>query len=239
MTPSTSPTTQSPWATRTPPTYTGAPTFLQATDPLGHTERVEYVQGLSQIPTSEPAAVVPPGIVAPFNAYLNDRDTFYWDKHAYAVAAGASNYYQLARNRHWAHWAQNTSLDTDTIESVKYPLENRIWYNYPGQPTSGLGAGQSGTINQPTNVARVLDDGSQQLSQATYNAAGNVTSTTDPVGRTTTFVFAANQIDVTSVQQTTAAGPQTIARFTYNAAHRPLSTTDAAGCRERLPPGRS
>ena len=198
--------------------------FLQATDPLGYTERLEYAQGLSSIPSSDPSGTVPPGIVSPFNAYLNDRDTFYWDKHEYAVAGGN---YTKARNRHWAHLVTDTNLTSDTIESVKYPLEARIWFNHPGETS---GAGVSGTYEQATNAARVLDDGSQQLTQTQYLANGNVSSFTDEAGRQTQLAYAANETDVTAVQQQTASGLVPVAQFAYAAApHLPSSYTDAAG----------
>jgi RHS repeat-associated protein len=200
--------------------------YLQATDPLGNTERVEYVQGVAQIPFSDPASTVPVGIIAPFNEYLNDRDTFYWDKHAYAVAQGD---YTMARNRHWVHLASNTNITGGVIESVKFPFENRIWYNYPGQPNGGLGTAVSGTLNKPSTIGRVLDDGTTQLTQIAYNTLGNATGVIDPLGRTTALQYAANGVDVTTVQQTTAAGPVTTASYTYNGQHQQLSATDAAG----------
>ena len=75
----------------------------------------------------------------------------------------------------------------------------------------------------------MLDDGTTQLTQFGYNAFGNITQAIDPVDRTTQFAYAANQIDLTAVTQTTAAGPTTITQFTYNSQHRPMSYTDAAG----------
>jgi len=200
--------------------------YLQATDPLGYTERVEYVQGAPGIPFSDPGNLVPSGVIAPFNAYLSERDTFYWDKHVYAVAAG--NYTQ-ARNKHWAHLGTNTNYTSNTLESIKYPLENRIWYNYPGQPTGGLGAGQSGTLLKPTRIARVLSDGTSQNYARAYNNAGNPIFFADPVGRITNITYAANQTDVISVQQVTGNGPVTTASYTYNSQHLPLTATDAAG----------
>src|SRR5262249_25281084 len=59
---------------------------LTATAPLGLTERLSYVQGAPGIPFSDPS--FPRGMTAPFNRYLNGRTTFYWDKHAFAVASG-------------------------------------------------------------------------------------------------------------------------------------------------------
>ena len=199
--------------------------FLQATDPLGYVERLEYVQG-TNTPFSDPGSLVPSGIGTPFNEYLNARDTFYWDKHAWAQVG---ENYGMARIRHWDHLASNTNITSDTLESVKYPLENRIWYAHPGQPTTGLGAGVSGTDEAPSAIARVLDDGSTQLTQVQYNGIGNISAYTDPAGRQAQMQYAANQVDVMAVQQNTAAGLANVAQFTYNAHHQPLTYTDAAG----------
>ena len=201
--------------------------FLNATDPLGHTERVEYVQGVSTIPFSDPAKLIPKGIIAPFNEYLNYRDTYYWDGHAYATAAGD---YTKARNRHWTHLASNTNLTANSIESIKYPFENRIWMRYPGQDTCCGGNAFSGSYNYPSLIGRVLDDGSTQLTQNTYNTQGHLIDAVDPNGRETKYIYAANGIDLLQVQQkTSGTGFSQIAAFTYNGSHLPLTATDASG----------
>ena len=66
--------------------------FITATDPLGQSERLEFQTGDSNGSGgvgafSEPFEQVP--AMATFNAYLNMRNTFYWDKHAYAIAYGS------------------------------------------------------------------------------------------------------------------------------------------------------
>jgi RHS repeat-associated protein len=201
--------------------------YLQATDPLGYTERVEYIQGAPGIPFSDPSNTVPVGIIAPFNQYLNDRDTYYWDKHAYAVASG--NYTQ-ARNKHWVHLASNTNVTGGVIESIKRPLENRIWFNYPGQPNGGLGTAVSGTFDSPSIIGRVLDDGTTQLTQVQYNSLGNPTGRIDPMGRQTSLTYATNNIDLLSVQQKTSASAfATLAQLGSYVKHLPQTYTDAAG----------
>lgn len=214
----------------TAPGTSGPPRFLQITDPMGFHEREEWLEP-APVPFSDPSGTVPTGMpLSPFNQYLYDRDSFHWDKNAY-VAAGCTPTggcdYSMARDRHFAHDAANASLKSTTIESMKYALEHRIWYNYPGQ-TSSL---YSGTGTQPIAIGRVLDDGSTQLSKATYDTAGfyKLTSQTDPLGRTTTYSYP-NHIDLTQVSQTVSGGTQqTLAQFTYNSQHRPLTYTDAAG----------
>ncbi|HEY1261674.1 MAG TPA: hypothetical protein VGF34_20685, partial [Stellaceae bacterium] len=207
--------------------------FLNIVDPLGFSERVETFEPVSSsfVPFSEPSANVPQGMANLFNQYLIYRNTFHWNKHQYAVAGctpnGGCNYHD-ARIVHFTHDGLNTGIRWSTIESIKEPLENRVWYTTPGQ-SPGLGAGASGSYDLPTGIGRVLDNGQTKLTQFAYNSAGNPTQYIDPVGRQTALTYAANQIDVLSITQTTSSGPQTIAAFTYNTQHRPLTYTNAAG----------
>src|SRR5205807_3814315 len=102
---------------------------------------------------------------------------------------------------HWLHQSPNGALSARILESEKDPLESRIWYNYPGQFTNGsapyyLDAAYTGASARPTVVARVLDDGTTQLYSYLYNAFGNVTNSTDPLGRNFTFLYATNNIDL-------------------------------------------
>ena len=215
--------------------------WVQATDPLGNNEREETLQP-APVPYSDPSNTVPVGIVNPFNEYLDYRDSFHWDQHAYVVAGctltgnlPSTCNYSDARDSHFTHYSYNINYATwQSTESRKYPLENRIWQNLPGQnspPISyycTLGTACSGTYDQPSAVGRVLNDGSTQLSQYAYNAAGNLTQYIDPAGRTTNFIYAPNNIDLVEVDQVTGQGNAQIASYTYNAQHRPLTYTDAA-----------
>jgi RHS repeat-associated protein len=205
-------------------TYGGSGTnrVLTATDPMGYTERLEWHQPATGVLAfSDPVALIPRGIINPFNQYLTGRDTFYWDKHAYAVAQGD---YTKARIRHWMHLDPQTMYHA--LESYKYPLENRVWMNHPNQPNTGF----SGSLDYPSRTGRVLDDGSTQLTQNTYNTLGHITDTVDAMGRETQIIYGANQIDLLQVnQKTSESGYSQITAFTYNDQHLPLTYTDAAG----------
>src|ERR1700678_2704835 len=86
------------------------------------------------------------------------------------------------------------------------------------------------TSNQPSKVARILDDGTEQDFLAQYNSLGNITQTTDPVGRTTTYNYDPNNsIDILSVTVQNGANQERNASFTYNGSHLPLTSTDASG----------
>ncbi|KAA3445852.1 peptidase C39 [Mesorhizobium sp. SARCC-RB16n] len=213
----------------TAPGTTTPPRFVEVTDPLGYHEREEWLEP-APVPTSDPGATVPQGMPTnPTNFYLEYRDSFHWDKDAY-VAAGCTPTggcdYSKARIRHFVHMP-NSDIKGTAIESVKYPLENRVWYEYPGQSSSIFG----GTYDEPIAVGRVLDDGTTQLTKFSYDASGffNLTQAVDPTGRTTSYTYA-NQIDLAGVSQTTQNGFQTtIAQYGYNGHHRPLFYIDAAG----------
>jgi RHS repeat-associated protein len=201
--------------------------FVQITDPLGNSEREEFVQP-APVPASDPIGIVPKGMNT-IDGNLQYRSSFHWDPHAYVVAGctptGGCNYTR-ARHTHFVHDATNSNFEGTTVESRKNPLENRVWFNYPGQASGPTAAG---TYQLPTAIGRVLDDGTTQLTRLTYNAFGKITQAIDPVGRTTQLAYAANQIDLSTVTQSFSAGPAAIGQFTYNPQHRPLTYTDAAG----------
>lgn len=204
--------------------------YLQVTDPLGYTEKLEYLQNAPGIAYSDPSKLIPTGMLGPWNNYLYGRDTWYWDKHAYPLVGGN---YLMARNRHWAHESDGNgnpaSITSHVVEAIKYPFENRVWMNYEGQ-TAAYSSAVAGTFDTPTNIGRVLDDGTTQLTQNKYNTLGQLTDTIDPVGRETKIIYAANNIDPITIQQkTSASGYSTIAQFTYNNQHLPLTYIDAAG----------
>lgn len=190
--------------------------WIEATDPLGGKERVEYRDNAVGMNPSDSVAPNAPGIT---NANLNVRNTFYWDKKAMLEAPGVLTKAQIT------HWLLNADGSVSGIpSSKKQPLENRVWYTYLDQPDYQ----HAGPSANPSQIARVLADGSTQLSQFVYNDLGKTTKSTDPVGRVITYVYP-NQIDLTEVRQTTGSNNELLRSFTYNSLHEPLIDTDAAG----------
>ncbi|UTW11525.1 RHS repeat-associated core domain-containing protein [Marinobacterium rhizophilum] len=199
----------------------GTTRWVEITDPLGEKERVEFAHGASGIPFSD--SPTPEGMNL-FNRYINGRNTFYWDKEAMRRAAGD---YTQARIRHWYHLRSNTANTASVLESVKDPLERRIWFNYPGQGW----AGAEGTLDKPSIIGRVLPDGTSQLTRKSYNELGNLTRIIDPEGRERVFDYADNQIDLVRIRRKGASGYETLAQLSYNSQHRPLTYVDSAGQR--------
>jgi len=217
---------------------------LTMTDPLGYTDYLYYYENTSLVGATDAAAIVPTGMVTDGNGYLQMRNMFYWDKHAFAqgVTMNGSGVvtahdYSKALITHWVHSRWDAYSLGTVPESVKPPLERRIWYNYPVQNNAYWG----GALNRASATGRVMDDGTSKVSKATYNTngsygvaplPGNLLSTTDELGRTTKYTYAANNIDLLTVQQLTTSPSTytTVATYgSYTTGHRPQTYTDAAG----------
>jgi RHS repeat-associated protein len=193
--------------------------FAEITYPDGSRERVEFNQSNS-VPAIDSITSVPVGM-STFDDHLAFRNTFYWSRTACALGYGD---YSKARLFHWLH-TEDINSASGALESTKEPLEGRVWYDYAGQSA----AYQIGTITRPAHMGRVLDDGTTQLYTYGYNGFGKVRSIIDPVGRTFSYIYATNGIDLLEVRQTRGANNELLFKATYNAQHLPLTKTDAAG----------
>lgn len=201
----------------------GVRRWLTSTDPLGNTDRQEFRHVAPGIPFEE--AQVPSAAPTVFrNAYINYRNSFYWDKAVVQKMAGGLDYTK-ARITHWEHLLGDYSTPSPDRESTKEPLENRTWYLYDGQPNTVM----AGTTAKPRYAGRVLDNGATQAVRYTYNGIGNIASEADPLGRVTYYDYAANGMDVIAVRRSAGGQQETVAQFTYNDRHNPLTFTDAAG----------
>ena len=141
--------------------------YLDATDPLGLTERTEFETATPVPCTSDPDDCTIPTNMVPAgfsgsNQYMNYRNTFFWDKNAMQQYPGD---YTKARVIHWLHDFSNNgeNVTSGFIESEMKPLENPVWYLYWNQ-TDPLYI-NTNMLASPAQVARVLDDGTTQLYQ--------------------------------------------------------------------------
>lgn len=200
----------------------GVVAHVQVTEPNGAQYRVESCQ-YSTTPASDPA--VPAGMPL-LNQYLNYRNSYYWDAKAMLVAPGD---YTKANISHFLH-LNVASIKANVIESEKDPLESRIWYFYQNQNVNGSIYTNEGMGAHPTHVGRVLDDGSTQLEKYEYNDLGNMTKSIDPLGRTTIYTYAANNIDPLKVEQVNAQGGlDLLLTCTWNSQHLPTTIKGASG----------
>ncbi len=195
----------------------GANRWIEATDPLGQKERVEYRDNAAGIGASDPV----PNIAGITNADLHLRNTFYWDKKAMEEAPGVLTQAQIT------HWLLNADGSVSGIpSSKKQPLENRVWYTYDNQPDYQ----HVGPSANPTQIARFLADGSTQHFRYEYdNAVGKMTKSTDPLERVTKYVYEpTNQIDLIEVWQTAGTNDELLRKLTY-LNHQVKTDKDAGG----------
>ena len=202
--------------------------WLNMTDPRGAMERVEYRYATPDIIPTDPTATVPAGSEF-VNSNLHLRNSYYWDKKTlslYPPVGGVHGLYDYTKAKitHWLRTSDGT-MTSGIVASEKMPLENRVWHIYPEQPDDS----RVGPKAQPSEVARVLGDGTTQRWQYQYNSLGNVTKTTDPVGRVFSNVYWENEIDVKEKRQTRGLNSELLRSTTYNSLHEPLIDTDAAG----------
>ena len=194
-------------------------------------------------------------ILTVFNGNLEYRNTFIWDPQLYATVYNTSSRYLGAKILHWLHTdcddpsCAPVRLDTNpltasrVLESVKAPLENRVYFNYAGQSVNAFGGSHGsspsvgvGQTNQPTVIARVLDENAQtwEYWQYQYNDFGKLAQITDPIGRQLTMAYYTNGIDLLSITNTTTVGnsqrSDLLVSFpSYNDQHEPQLIVAANG----------
>ncbi len=211
--------------------------FLEAdmTNPLGQKERVEYLEATSLFPSSEVSVPTATGLISD-NTNLNHTNTFYWNRRAMSQAASngiavdSAAFYGLGVV---THWAESNLGSVPVPLSIKKPLEGRVWYKYPGQPSvDGVEVTATGSMVMPSVTARLVDGGATQATYATYNSLGMVTQSVDPLGRTTNYTYATNNQDLLSVKQVNTNSPgglDTLSSMSNYTRHLPQTITDASG----------
>lgn len=232
--------------------------YLEAQDPTGAKERVEYRQYIGNMLSGNQAlnnivnAPVPSGMTV--NPYYREyRESFYWDKHAMTQFTGEliNGAIQATptdlTKAHWYHWlhgrtySQSGYVASPVLEATKAPLESWEFYYY-GQSYS------STIMNYERALMRErgqrLDDGTSKIYKYEYNTNGRVTCVTDPLGRKTVYKYAANATDLIEIRQisdptlacsTTEANQQLLVKYDYFTSgplvgkHLVEKETDASG----------
>ena len=195
--------------------------WLELTDPLGHTERLETKTDAAGV-ADTPAAV--PANMSVAASGFTKRNTFYWDKRVHGFESWRGDYAKAQRT----HWLLNDENGTSGQPAmVKAANENPIYFNYPSQPAPD----KEGTIDKPSAVGRLLSVSTSQVTSRQYNALGNTVAFTDPMLRQTIQTYdAATGIDPEVTQQKTGTSSYgTTAILGSYTLHRPQQYTDAAG----------
>ena len=128
--------------------------WVEATDPLGGVERVEFWLTGAPVPATDLSQTVPAGF-SDDNKDLNTHVGIFYDKRT-MMLYGANP----AKGRQSRFRSSNTyKISGMHLQSEKLPLENRVWYEQQGESVlNGVGPG-----GRPSKIARVLDDGTSQV----------------------------------------------------------------------------
>ncbi len=197
----------------------GTSRTLVITDPMGEQERVEYGQALG---ISRYVNDVPKGDILTNHKWHDFRNTAYWDKQTYRDYGRDITKAEVS---HWLHTQANKT--SGLLETFKKPLENRIWYNYPGQTLPNWE--NNLTQDKHSRIGRVLDDGSSQVFTRKFNDYGKLTYQEDPLGHYVKYRYADNQIDLLQIIRLRNGSEETVATFNWDGRHNLLSTTDGLG----------
>ncbi|MGO9526117.1 MAG: hypothetical protein ACLP0A_00935 [Verrucomicrobiia bacterium] len=141
---------------------TGAPFFPCSASnnaPVNNFANTSDLQGIACDETNPPNGM-PYGAE---NNYLQYRNTFIWDPYQYSTCTINNHpcYYQ-AKLIHWLHTNElgdpsastNPSTCSRTPESIKHPLESRVWFNYPNQ-TLNVFCTNPGACNLNSSIGTV------------------------------------------------------------------------------------
>ena len=195
--------------------------YVQATDPNGDTERVEfsnYVSSFAQKDDWNDSLNSGTSTAIP---YLNTRLSFYWDKKAWKQYPGD---YTKAKAYRWLD-GQVLGTQSGVPDYIKNPLEGRVVFHYPKQTKPYYQVGSSAV---PSALMRLADNaGTQQTAAIESNDLGKITRFTDPAGRATTFLYDFNAIDLLEARK--PATNELLAKFSYGKPHQVASYTNAAG----------
>ncbi|PTY02066.1 hypothetical protein DB346_10095 [Verrucomicrobia bacterium LW23] len=203
--------------------------ILEVTNTKGIKERVEFLLKNPHVLSAEPVADVPV-VAQTHNTSLDTNNAYYWTREAIMHAAaeniqpGTPAFYQKAIVSHLLMGAGGV---TRVVGSFKKPLESRVWLTFPGQTQSNALLGQK--VKAPATVSRKLPSGQDQVLSSLYNDLGLPIETSDPLGRTNIYTYAANNKDLLSVQRRNGAGLDILASFSNYVNHVATTLTYASG----------
>jgi RHS repeat-associated protein len=208
--------------------HNGSGSKLDVTDAMGGVEHAEYYLSIPAEPATAPTAEVPTGFSGA-NQGLNEFVTFHWDARNWAQYPGDRT---KATSMRWMLTpppvtnSHDVPLVSRALNSIKRPLEHRVWFTYPGQSAWNMLA----TSTKPAKSARTLDDGTTQVLEITYNDMNLPLTLRDPSGRESSLTYDTNQLDLLELRQTTGSLNDVLVTMSdYTAGHKPRTIVDAAG----------
>ena len=206
-------------------TYSGGSFINSQTTPYG-TTTFSFTQTLdgSVSSTRDLVVMFPDGSGEAVKSITGETlTTYFWNQKAFQYYSPTTPDLSKAAQ---THWCLNTSanIQSSVMQWSKEPLEAEVDYTYAGQ---GGNPHYLGTTNKPLTVSRVVESGTQTY-QYQYGDFGRVTQSVDPAGRTFSFYYAANGVDLLEVRQTRGGNNDLVGKWYYNSQHRPYYAIDAS-----------
>jgi len=212
----------------------------------------EVYTDLSNVPTNRPIADSnmidnPDWNSSSSNDYMNTANSFYWSREQFDNLSTnftltaptwdptqlTSNDLAVARLRHWnemtdVEQGNNLSMERDPSPDDGGTITGKMtWYGYPGKPAFNM----QGTSDYPSEVIKVLPDGTEQYTIYQVDQWGNRTNVISTYSingttRTNQYVYSTNGVDLLL-----AIGPDGItnAAYGYDTNHQVLFMTNALG----------
>jgi RHS repeat-associated protein len=164
--------------------------------------------------------------------------TFFWDREAMMMYpsemvpvdhAISGSHYKFTR---WCFSGTGPQYSLTAVPYyVKPALENQTTYTYAG---GGIEPGFPdfyiiGSSSNSATITRTVSGTTNQQWQYSYNSLGNATQSIDPVGRTFSFTYASNNIDLLSKSQTLSTIPDINGIWSGYSQHLPTSYEDGSG----------
>lgn len=157
--------------------------------------------------------------------------TYFWDRHAVQLYPGDAEacIYTHCKTTTWMA-SDDTVYERAVPKSIKMPLESEVVYSYEGERPFGTSSLRIvGLSNKPIEIKRLLDNNNQQTSTFEYNRTGNITKSIDPIGRTMSYFYSADGIDLLEVRETKGGNNFLIGKWQYDNKHLPTTYIDGSG----------
>ncbi len=210
---------------------TGGSFIYMMSTPYGVTSFYTYSNGAAQTGL---VTTFPDGTCSQIQSNIGELKTsYFWDREASML------YPSDSQNLPYPIYAEATTYQvegggtgsTGVLSSVPFILQKQqqtpIDYTYPGQPSPD----NVGTSNLPILIQQgPTSTGAYQNYTYQYNALGKVTQYIDPLNRTFTYKYAANNIDLLEKRQTQGTNNDLLGKWEYNnTQHLPNVYIDGSG----------
>lgn len=219
------------------------------TTPYGTTRFSQYIPAGSKAPSAGLRFTYPDGTVAVIESWIaKSRTTYFWDREAMARFPDDPRT-RKATNCTVSKWLAEpggTGTIFPAMHAVKPPLESPTIYAYAGQKSPTLAGVSTLPIRVIRHVGAKLTENLTSVDQSSaagkdrsvaqkykyeYNNFGHITKTIDPIGRTFTFKYAANNVDLVEERQSRGTNNDLIGYWQYNDKHLPIAHVDGSGQR--------